>query len=221
MREISRELSTPVPPSPPSVVEGARKIHRNNGRTRRKTRDKAPVKVAAAYQPRTRVLRQILVDVQFRHDDEIFKRAYSTGLRDLCFLPGTEKELGVENGFLFLLPWSAIAVRGIRARNKKISPLVIGELKDFELDALHLLLAALAYDEDDLRPICDSIRKSNHAYIAEWMASLNEQSANAPNRVRPDDFLQFDTPNAPDDLRNLPGFFTVNIVETIKRLAAA
>ncbi|MEL7343761.1 MAG: hypothetical protein AAFN59_02755 [Pseudomonadota bacterium] len=174
----------------------------------------------AGFQPRTKAIQTILGPAPFRHDDEIFNRAYSTGLRDLCFLPGTERELGVENGYLFLMPWSCIAVRGARKKTHKIPPLVISDLKDFEYDSANLILAALAYEPEDLEPVLIAVRRSVHAYLAEWMTTLNAQSANAPNRVRPDDYLGFDTPNAADDLRNLPGFFSVNIVETVKRLAA-
>lgn len=221
MREPSRDVSKPMPPQSPEIVEGARKIYsRTVGRkTAARAPAPAPATVSDAYQPRTRALAEMLGRARFRHDDAIFKRAYSTGLRDLCFLPGTERELGIENGFLFLMPWSAIAARGTKARSKRIQPLVIGELKDHEFDALHLILAALAYDPEDLEPLRIEIRKSAHAYIGEWMVALNEQSAHAPKRIKPDEFLQYDTPNAADDLRKLPAFFTVNIVETMKRLS--
>lgn len=223
MRETSRNLSTPTSPHVPAVVAGAQKIQADAARRGRTVKERKPLPTAntpAAFQPRTKILKQMLGTARFRHDEAIFNKAYSTGLRDLCFLPGTERELGVENGFLFLLPWSCIAVRGVRKKTDKIPPLVVSELKDHELDAAHLILAALAYEPGDLAPLQRALRGAGHAYIAEWMTALNEQSTNAPKRVKPQDFLGFNTPNAADDLRNLPGFFSVNILETIKRLNA-
>ena len=221
MRETSRNLSSPIEPQSPAILEGAQRMQAASEQRRKKRPVTPAAPKPSGVQPRTPVMRKLLGSAQYRHDEQIFNKAYSTGLRDLCFLPGTERELGVENGYLFLLPWSCIAVRGVRGKTKKIPPLVISDLKDFEYDAANLLLAALAYDPDDLAPIQTALRRSVHAYLAEWTTALNEQSANAPKRVRPEDFLGFDTPNAADDLRKLPGFFSVNVVETIKRIAHA